>query len=149
MKIRMLVCVSAVLLPALSFAHTGATGVVRERMEAMKDIASAMKTVAAMLRGKSAFEAEAASSAARTINAHAVEMPALFPKDSNPAPSEALPAIWENWQEFSRLATSLEVSSAELEKAATNAESAAGLAIQFKAVGQTCSGCHQKFRLQK
>ena len=48
--------------PLASAAHSGATGIVKERMDAMKDIGRATKLVAAMFQGKQPYDAAAVRS---------------------------------------------------------------------------------------
>lgn len=104
-----------------AFAHGGATGIVKERMDAMGEMGNVMKALSAMMRGETKYDAEVVRSGARTIRSHAGEtMVKLFPEGSNPAPSEALNAIWSNWTEFSDLAAQLAALAEGLEGAAGN-----------------------------
>ena len=149
MRIPVFAATLATLIPVLAFAHSGASGIILERMEAMKEIADSMKTIGGMLRGKLEFDNAAASQAAKTISSHAAKMTELFPENSGKHPSEALPAIWQNWDEFSQFAAALDTKSAELQLQAAAAGSVRDIASQFKSVAGTCSGCHEKFRLKK
>jgi cytochrome c556 len=132
-------------------AHSGASGVVKERMEAIKSMGAAMKTIGAMDLGKEKYDAEKARKAARRIGTHAGEVVALFPdtKDNhNPEVSEAAPAIWGKSDEFSALALKLANSS---EQFAQNADKSDNQQVlkDFKAVGVTCKACHERFRIKK
>ena len=103
-------------------AHGGATGIVKERMDLMKGIGDAMKTLTAMFKGEVAYDPDAVRAAARTIRSRAGEhMTTLFPEGSLHKPTEALPAIWEDWPAFRQYANELETYSAVLEAAAGNA----------------------------
>lgn len=107
--------------PTALRAHEGATGVVKERMEAMKTIGAAMKRIAAMLRGLQDYDAAAVAEAARAIEAHGGDaMTALFPEGSAHEPSEARPVIWKDWEQFKALAQDLAVYSRALAAAAGN-----------------------------
>ena len=56
-----------------AFAHSGATGIVKERMDAMLAMGKAVKTVAPMMRGETAYDAGTVSDAARLFQQHAGE----------------------------------------------------------------------------
>ena len=143
-----LALIASIALPAgMAVAHKGATGIVKQRMDAMKAVADATKTVAQMVKGQTAFDANLAASAAEEIKGHASNMADLFPQDSLDHPSEALPAIWKDWAKFTEIAGQLTAASAELAATATSANEAAELRPVFGKVAATCSACHEKFRL--
>jgi cytochrome c556 len=112
-----------------AFAHSGATGVVRERMDAMMEMGKAVKTVTPMMSGETAYDAEAVRAAAETFRRHGGEtMTSLFPEGSGDAPSEAKAAIWSEPERFAALADRLEVYAEGLIGAADN-----GLAAEAQA----------------
>ena len=128
-------------------AHKGATGVVMERMMAMKSMGDAMKSLAAMVTGKAVFEADEVHKIGSRIKAHAADIPTMFPKGSIKGPSEATPAIWSDWESFKKHASELEKLATQLEGEAGSQKSVAlGL---FAKMGKTCSGCHEDFRQKK
>jgi cytochrome c556 len=131
---------------AVALAHTGATGLVKERMEMMKDIASEMKTISQMTKGQFAFDASKAAASAATIADHARQMPDMFPELPAGGPSEAAPEIWENWDEFVGLTEELVLRAESLARAAESANDAAELRPAFRDLGRTCMACHQDFR---
>jgi cytochrome c556 len=130
-----------------AWAHKGATGVVKDRMTAMKSMADGMKPLSRMVTGKEAYSSARAKDIGKTIKQHAADIEGLFPKGSISGPSEALPAIWQNWDEFLGSARKLEKLAADLEAAADQGQKAA-LPI-FAQMGKTCSGCHEDFRKKK
>ncbi|RED51608.1 c-type cytochrome [Aestuariispira insulae] len=155
-------------------AHEGATGVVKERMEAMEDVGKSMKALKAMITGEITYDADKVRMAAKTIAGHGGDnLTRLFPEGSTQHPTAALPAIWEDWQGFSRLAADLASHADALAKAAGNdrsmAESSmggdmmsaapaaptpaelAGMAPDsaFMALGKVCGSCHKQFRKKK
>ena len=140
-------CVTA--LAGAAFAHSGATGIVKERMDAMSDIGKSMKTLGAFIKGEKDYDAATARAAAESIGAHAKMIPHLFPEGSNKKPSEALPAIWSDWTAFTAIANEMETAANSLAVAADSATDAAGIRPAFLSLGKTCKGCHQKFRLAK
>lgn len=133
----------------LAYAHSGASGVVKERMDMMGDIGKAMKTIGTMIKGEAAYDAEVAKRAAGEIQGHMMHMADMFPEGSTEAPSEALSAIWENWDEFLALSKELEDDARQLAVLAASAASADELTAQFAVVGKSCGTCHEKFRLKK
>ncbi|MDA5095767.1 cytochrome c, partial [Aliiroseovarius sp. KMU-50] len=104
-----------------AFAHGGATGIVKERMDAMDAMGKAVKMITPMMRGETAYDAEVVRQAAATFSDHAGEsMTTLFPEGSGGMPSEAKDAIWERWEEFSELAAQLGIYAEGLSGAAEN-----------------------------
>lgn len=105
-----------------ALAHGGATGIVKERMDAMKAMGDAVKTVTAMFKGDTDYDTDAVKAAARSIKSHSGDaLIKLFPKGSAHKPSEALPKIWSDWDRFKNLAMRLEILSDGLARAAENA----------------------------
>ncbi|SEM80802.1 c-type cytochrome [Palleronia pelagia] len=104
-----------------ALAHSGATGIVKERMDGMKAMGDAVKSVAPMMRGEMEYDADTMRAAARTFQQHAGEaMTELFPEGSGGMPSEAKDAVWEDWDAFADLADRLAVYAEGLEGAAGN-----------------------------
>ncbi len=104
-----------------ALAHSGATGVVKERMDAMGEMGDEMKRLAPMMRGQTEYDPDVVRSAADTMIGHAgTQMTELFPEGSNGMPSEALDAIWEDWEEFAALAEALRTSAEGMKLAADN-----------------------------
>ena len=143
------IVVLVVYAPLVVFAHKGATGVVKERMEAMKDVAANMKILGGMMKGEVAFNSADAQRAAKTIADHAAKVPELFPQGSIEKPTEALPVIWTDWSEFTKSAEDLRRGAEGLITAAANASTPADFKDPFVEMGRTCKGCHEKFRLKK
>ena len=133
----------------LAFAHEGATGVVRERMEHMRSVKAAMKELASIFKGKVAYDADTVLRNALQLSAKGGEaMTQLFPEGSIEGPSEALPVIWTDWERFTAGARELEVSAALLAEAAANPRdgTAKDPVKAFSRVAGTCRGCHEDFR---
>ena len=123
----------------------GAKGVVNERMEMMKDIGQQMKAI------KNAIYASRHETVARhasIIQSHAARMPDLFPEGSDEQPSEALPAIWLAWSEFTSRAEAMGRAAAKLATAAKSGDDAA-VRNGYGAMAGTCSGCHTDFRMHR
>ena len=104
-----------------ALAHSGATGVMKERMDAMGEMGDEMKRLAPMMRGQTEYDPDVVRSAADTMIGHAgTQMTELFPEGSNEKPSEALDAIWEDWEEFAALAEALLTTAEGMKLAADN-----------------------------
>ena len=134
---------------SVALAHTGASGIVKKRMEMMGDIAAQMKTVAQMLNGKDVFDPQQITNSARRIADHAKSFEELFPKGTNKSPSEARPAIWIKWDEFLEHSNSMKTSAVALATAAKTAEGPLDIKKPFGQLGMSCKGCHQDFRQKK
>lgn len=126
-------------------AHGGAKGVIKERMSVMKNIGKEMKKAGAMIKGKEAFDSKRISTYAKTISETSPGIPDLFPQHSLQKPTEALPAIWEEWDQFSALSLKLTEEAGKLHDVAQNGDRRA-ITMQFAKVGKVCSGCHTDYR---
>lgn len=129
-------------------AHMGATGVVKQRMDMMVSMGKAMKSLNAMVRGKTAFDSGAVAAIATQVRDHSAQMARLFPEGSMHKPSEARPEIWSDWEGFKRLASSLGVEANKLAEASATGDRKA-VATQFRRMGKVCSSCHKSFRSKK
>lgn len=158
---------------AMAHAHRDATGIVKERMDAMVTMGRAMKALRAMMRGTEAYDAERVKAHAATIAGHGGEgLTALFPEGSLNHPTRADPAIWADWEGFAESARQLSMYAHALAGAASDEGSparggesggASGVLAAnpdrgprdlagmtpdaiFKHLQRTCSDCHRAFR---
>ncbi|MEO9876354.1 MAG: cytochrome c [Anderseniella sp.] len=141
-SIKFLVFAVMFSIPTQALAHSGATGIVKKRMEVMKDVGAVMKELGAMVKGDVGFDASTVARRAGDLRAHAADMPTLFPEGSMHGPSEALPQIWEDFEGFSRIASDLESAAADL-SAVTDPTA---LPAALGAAGKTCKACHSDYR---
>jgi len=141
-SIKFLVFAVLFAIPTQALAHSGATGIVKKRMEVMKDVGAVMKELGAMVKGDVGSDASTVARRAGDLSAHAVDMPGLFPEGSMHGPSEALPQIWEDFEGFSQIASDLESAAANL-SAVTDATA---LPAALGAAGKTCKACHSDYR---
>lgn len=133
---------------AVAFAHGGATGIVKERMDGMMAMGKALGIVADMFKGKTSFNAAQVTSAAKTVEIHAAEMIELFPDTKHSRQgkgTEALPAIWQDKDEFNALARLLETKSQELGQIAASGDQVQ-VRRAFAEAAKVCSACHQDYR---
>ncbi len=137
-----------IILPVLAFAtvavaHSGVKDpTVMARMNGMTDLGRASKTLGEMMQGKTAFDAGAAQAAAAELATQAALIPDRFRDPATDPKSEALPIIWEQFDDFLAIAARMKVA----------AESAQGITTlddlnaAFAAIGQTCRDCHRTYR---
>ena len=137
-----------VLVSGAALAHRDATGIVKQRMDAMTAMGDAMKALRAMMRGTRAYDAERVKGYAGAIARHAGEkMTALFPEGSLDHPTRAKSAIWTDWDRFAESARQLAMHADAL--AATASDEQASREALFERLQQTCSSCHRAFRTKK
>lgn len=144
-------------------AHSGATGVVKERMDQMGMIGKSMKAIGGMVKGQEDYDAATVRSEAGMIASHGGEtLTKLFPEGSTKHPSEARPAIWSDWKRFQQLADDLTLYANALAAGAENDRgnqsastgSPSDLTTMspddlFAKVAGTCLACHKDFRVKK
>ena len=144
MKNSFLLAVSAGLLLSVSaFAHKGATGIVKERMDNFKASQVALKQILAASKRN---DFEAIVPLANQIKNWAEIMPTKFPSGSDGPPSEAAPAIWTDFQGFKSAAKENFEAARFLEVTALNGD-AKETAKAIKKLAGTCKACHQSYRL--
>lgn len=139
-------------LPLALLAHSGASGVVKERMEGMKQLAASMKALKAQIDGKP--DPARIETLGRTIGAHAgPRMTMRFPEGSGGGVSEAHERIWEDFAGFEAEARRLEARAARLVAlAGAMREGEAGrdeLRAAFADLARSCKDCHATYRLPK
>lgn len=133
-------------------AHSGATGVVKERMELMKGLSISNTLLKSMVRGEIPWNQAAAREHAGTIYLLSADaLTKLFPEDSLQAPTEALPAIWRNWTEFQEIAGETrywaQVLYWSLEKDTRGPSDETTKALSR--LSRTCKTCHIDYRQEK
>ncbi len=105
--------------PVVVLGHGGASGVVKERMDAMKEMKDAMKSLSAMFSGKADYDADKVRQAAAVLEQNAGQsLTGLFPQGSDHSPSEAKANIWQEWEQFGQMADDLKLYSRALAEAA-------------------------------
>ena len=140
--IRLLTTCVLLCLSTVSFAHEGAEGVVKERMDRFKENKEAMKVIKGSLASDTAVIAKKASK----IEAWAKEMVNFFPEGSTQPPSEALPAIWKEFDRFTDLASANEKAAANLKNLAQSGADTGTLSGAFRSLGKTCKDWHNDYK---
>ena len=116
---------------------------VKARIMAMSSIVSNMRTLGGMAKGAVAFDLDQAKAALANINKISKTMPALFKDKEMDPKSEALPAIWTNFSDFTARSEAMEGTAA---KALANFSSQDDLIPSMRALGGTCKACHSTYR---
>lgn len=104
-----------------------------------------MRVDGGILRSAGNLTGAEAVAAMTTLRDNYSHIPALFPEGSIVGDTEALPAIWENWEAFTAIVDT-GVAAAEAGLAAAEAGDAAGYRAALQTLMGTCGQCHQQFR---
>lgn len=140
------VLLTAALISTTAIAHEGATGVVKERMDAMETIGKANRSLVAISRGRAEFDLTTVQSAAKTIAEHSGQsFIDLFPEGSTSEVSEAKAEIWQKFDQFSNYSLDLESKALAL----SEIESEDQFKSSYDAMSKNCGGCHRSFREKK
>ena len=123
-------------------AHSGATGIVKDRMDRFKDSQTALKAIAAAIKAQ---EFNAIDAPAQLIAQWGDEMVRYFPEGSNPPPSEALDVIWQDMDQFKAMAEANANAAKRLQKLVMAGDHAK-IKPAFNELVGSCKSCHQKFR---
>ncbi len=150
------------------WAHGGATGIVKERMDGMVVLAKSMKELVAISRSGSS-EADRIAEVADAIRVQSgAHMTQRFPKGSMQMASEASLEIWEDWARFEALAMRLDGLAAGIAASTRHTGPASGVAfsvsdplpsvdvlaslpleVLLDHAAKTCASCHKDFRIKK
>ena len=143
MKTRFLTGAAVAIFATFAIAHENVQNpVVKARMMAMSQIGGASKILGNMARGRADYDAAAARAAAQTMADQAALVPALFEAQEDDPESEALPAIWDNFADFTAKAQALEAAA----EAAAQTTTLAALQAAMADVGGSCRSCHKPYR---
>lgn len=145
MRLKSAIAAGVFLVTAIAaYAHQGVTNpAVMARMEAMSGIGDATKVLGQMAKGTQPFDQAAARSAAATIAELAADTPNLFWAREDDKMSEALPAIWDDFDDFAKKSGVMETAA---KKASTTNTDLASLRSALGEIGQTCKACHSDYR---
>lgn len=132
-------------LAGAALAHGGVTNpMVMARMDAMSAIASEVKALSGMARGEVAFDAAEVTRRMEAIAATGAEVPVLFQAPESDPKSEASPAIWTSYPEFTQRASAM----IDAAKAGAGAGDVSALQEAMANLGQTCKSCHGSFKIE-
>ncbi len=125
-----------ILLTAAALAASSAVTVANQ-----EDRRAAMKMVGAA--SKAIRNGQDVAANAQKIAEIATQVPALFELNEITGDSEALPAIWENWDDFQSKAAGLEQAALAVADAAANG---GDMEAAGKALGGSCGACHKSYK---
>ena len=129
---------------SVAFAHSGVKDKnVKERMMLMKEMANNTKIIGQMLKGKTSFDAREAKLALERLSSLSLKTPKVFTINASDPKSEAKPAIWDEFDEFTRLSKDLAETSILL---AESIDSIGDLRPALKEVSLGCKACHRQYR---
>ncbi|MGH1416554.1 MAG: c-type cytochrome [Pelagimonas sp.] len=140
------ICVAVLLASfgSVALAHGGVkNAAVMARMEAMKSIGDAMKVMGGMAKGATAFDATTARAAAADVARFAAQTPALFKAPESDPKTEALPEIWERFDDFTAKAEQTESLALALSRTLETPED---LNKGLMQLGGSCKACHKVYR---
>ncbi len=124
------------------FAHSGATGIVKERMDNFKESKESMKLLKSAVKHK---DFETVASEAASINSWSKKLTSLFPEGSNQHPSEALNLIWQEFDQF-EIRAEKQMDASELLHNAALARDAKAATKAFSELAKSCKACHEDYR---
>ena len=159
-KLRVIVGFILLAVPTTLFAHSGATGIVKERMDMFKKNQGNLKAIKSHIRSE---DYGSIIKLADEIRDWAVKMPEYFPEDfpgqtltvfinatmkneaATEQPSRSIPAIWTDFDGFKNAAMKNEIAAKQL-IAAAKAEDQKAVVDGFKAVAASSKSCHQSYK---
>ena len=144
MTITRLLILIFLTISSVAFAHSGVKDKnVKERMMVMKEMANTTKIIGQMLKGKTSFDANEAKLALERLSFLSLETPKVFMINASDPKSEAKPAIWDEFDEFTMLSKDLAETSILL---AGSINSIDDLRPALRGVSSGCKACHSRYR---
>ena len=125
-------------------AHSGATGIVKERMDYFKDSQDNLKKIRAYIKNE---DYSSIIPLANSIASWSAKMPDYSPAGSDMEPSEASPKIWSDFEGFTAAAQLNWRATISLSKAASVGDRDSVIAA-FRETAQSCKSCHERYRLR-
>lgn len=118
---------------------------VKARQALMKEQAAHTKVLGDMATSKAPFDAAIAETERAALVVSATKIPAVFETQGGADPeSEAKPEIWTNWDDFVAKGKALETAAT-----AADVTSLEALQASMTAIGGSCGGCHEVYRVKK
>ena len=125
-------------------AHSGVLNKdVAARMTLMSNMGRNMGVLGRMLKKKTPFDQVKATEAINNIEQLAVETPRVFEKRVLDPKSEAKELIWEEFETFTKISSSLATSAKQL---SSSMKSFDNLRPALITLSQSCKECHSRFR---
>lgn len=132
------------LVASVVFAHSGVKNEdVMKRMTQMNEMASNMKVIGAMMKEQQSFDLSLAKAAISKIGELAADTSTSFAIKAVDPKSEAKPIIWDEFDEFTKLADALTNDALLLQSSLAGPE---GLRNVMTTLGGVCKQCHSRYR---
>ena len=109
----------------------------------MKTMADNTKIIGQMIKQKKPFDANEAKLALERLSSLSLETPKVFMINASDPKSEAKLAIWDEFDEFTKLSIDLAQTSSIL---ASSVDTIEDLRPALKRVSSGCKACHSKYR---
>jgi cytochrome c556 len=124
-------------------AAWAADDVIKTREADMKAMGKSLKAIKGIIdaNGSAADVVEPANKIVEVAGL----IPSLFPKGSDQGDTDALPAIWEKWDDFTKHADDLKNEATMLASAGQSGDLAT-VRAQFEKTAKMCGACHQDFK---
>ena len=139
----------AIAAPAIGAQHESSNPAVKARQAHMQLYAFNLGQLGAMAKGEAEYDADAATAAAADLVALSGMDQTAYLADGTSSDevdgSHALPALFENKDDYKTLQTNLHDAAMAMETAA--GESAEAIGAQMGALGGACGACHKKYRV--
>ena len=144
MKFFKLISIVFIFISSVVFAHSGVKDEnVKKRMMLMKNMANNTKIIGQMVKRKIPFDANEAKLALEKLSSLSLETPKVFMINASDPKSEAKLAIWDEFDEFTKLSIDLAQTSSIL---ASSVDTIDDLRPALKRVSSGCKACHSKYR---
>ena len=144
MTLTRLLILTFITISSVALAHSGVKDKnVKERMMVMKEMANTTKIIGQMLKGKKSFDANEAKLALERLSSLSLKTPKVFTINASDPKSEAKPAIWDEFDEFTRLSKDLAETSILF---AGSIDSIDDLRPALRGVSSGCKACHSRYR---
>jgi cytochrome c556 len=144
---KTILAAAAVALTTVAFAQAGSPAdAIKARQQHFKDMGAAFKTIRDQLRGTA--DVAAVKAAAAEIKKNALDEHNWFPKGTGPeagVKTAAKPVIWTDGEGFAAAVKKFEEEADKFAQLADAGDMSA-LGAGVKALGQSCGGCHDKYR---
>ncbi|TWB87263.1 cytochrome c556 [Bradyrhizobium macuxiense] len=121
---------------------------IKSRQGKFRDMGGALKAINDELKKRTIDWDNTVAPNAQTIKDRSGYLPNWFPKGSGPesgAKTYALPAIWQNSDDFVTLGKVAQVEAAKLNQVAISKDANA-LKEEVEAMGKACKACHDSYR---
>lgn len=144
LALKALAACGVALLSAASMADTAPTDTIKYRKAVMEGLAAHVTAFLLINTGKVEHKDHLKAHASALADLGS-QVKVLFPAGTDAGDTEALPLIWQEQEQFAQLVGKLETSTAQIRDAVA-ADNKAGAMTAFKSLGESCKGCHDRYR---